>query len=276
MRRRGGFTLIELLVVLTVLAVLFSLVVPVVGSVLRRGAQTREMAAGRSLGQAYLLYATENRGRVMAGYDGSEGAFDGEGREIPHPVNARYPWRLAPYLNYEVDGVFQLDRTLARREGESWESYVYRVSVYPALGMNIFYVGGDMSGESGQGLKPVPAHEAMFGRFAVTRISDAVSPADLIVFASARHAMEGKARPGFFKVEAPRVTSDRWQGGEWREGAAPNHHGFVDLRWGGKAVTARLDGSVRMMGEAELRDMRHWANPAAEAGDPEWRLTRVR
>jgi hypothetical protein len=34
----------------------------------------------------------------------------------------------------------------------------------------------------------------------------------------------------------------------------------VDLRWGGKAVTAMLGGYVDLLDESQLRDMRRWSH----------------
>ncbi|MDF3127806.1 prepilin-type N-terminal cleavage/methylation domain-containing protein [Kiritimatiellaeota bacterium B1221] len=273
MLKRRGFTLIEMLVVISIILLLSSLMIPGISKVRKKAGQVREQSAGRSLAQAYMLYSTENLGRYLPGY-ADEAAKDSEGNAIPHPINARYPWRLAPYLNYNINGAFLLYDSGDDTSDEDEESYQYRVSVYPALGMNLFYVGGDESGTSGQGLKPIPAHEAIFGKFCVTGMGQAVSPSNLILFASAQHENEGKNEAGFHKITSPNFTQSQW-GGAWDPDANPSEFGFVDLRWSGRAVTVMLDGSVRMMDEAEMRDMRHWSNLAAEENDPDWKLSRL-
>jgi len=49
--------------------------------------------------------------------------------------------------------------------------------------------------------------------------------------------------------------------------------GHVDPRWSNKAVAVNLDGRASLLGEAELKDMRRWANQAAEQDDPNWSLS---
>ncbi len=272
MLKRKGFTLIEMLVVISIITLLSSLMIPGISKLRQKAGQVREQSAGRSLAQAYMLYSTEKLGRYLPGYADVD-AEDAEGNEIPHPMNARYPWRLAPYLNYNINGVYLLYPPKSSISDENNESYQYRVSVYPALGMNLFYVGGDESGASGQGLKPIPSHEEIFGKFCVTNVGQAVSPSNLILFASSQHEDQGENAPGFHKVTSPNFTQPQW-GSSWNPKANPSEFGFVDLRWDDRAVTVMLDGSVRMMDESELRDMRHWSNLAAQANDPDWKLSR--
>jgi len=267
---RGGFTVLELLVVLAGIAVVSSLVLAAIPSVMESARAAQERAAGKTLSAAYLTYAVEHEGRLMPGY-AQDRATDHLGNTLHNPVNARYPWRLAPYLDYELEHAFLLNG--GRKKHEDDEAFAYRVSVSPALGMNVFFVGGDMTGVSGQGVKPIPSHEAHFGSFCVTRSYQAVNPSSLIVFASARNTHGGKVARGHFKVESPRLFGERWAP-SFQEDQPASAFGFLDLRYDGKAVVAMLDGSVRMMGEEELRDMRHWSNQAAEKDDPEYTLKR--
>lgn len=46
--------------------------------------------------------------------------------------------------------------------------------------------------------------------------------------------------------------------------------GHVSLEFGERAITAQLDGSVRLLDESELRDMRRWSNQAARQNDPDF------
>jgi prepilin-type processing-associated H-X9-DG protein len=50
----------------------------------------------------------------------------------------------------------------------------------------------------------------------------------------------------------------------------PVNWGFMDFRYGSKAVTAMVDGHVEMHNIEELRDMRRWANGA---GRPDWNFS---
>jgi len=270
--KRNGFTLIEMLVVIAIIGLLASLAVPAIGNTLTKAERLREMNAGRTLGQALMMYAQDHRGQLPGGY-ADDPARDASGASIPHPVNARYPWRLAPYVNYAIEDVFLIGKEAGAEADEDQESYWYRVSVFPALGMNVFFVGGDESGQSGQGIRPIAAHEELFGPFCVTHLGQAVSPSRLITFASARHTHNGQTGVGYFKVTSPRFTSERWPS-EWDPDSAADAFGFVDLRWDGRAVTTMLDGSVRLMTLQELRDMRHWSDQAARANDADWVMTR--
>lgn len=55
-----GFTLIELLVVITIIAILASLLLPVLASVQRKANLTKAMSNMRQVGTAFQLYANEN------------------------------------------------------------------------------------------------------------------------------------------------------------------------------------------------------------------------
>jgi prepilin-type N-terminal cleavage/methylation domain-containing protein/prepilin-type processing-associated H-X9-DG protein len=62
--RRSAFTLVELLVVLGILALLLALLLPALGRTRRVAQSTACMANLRSIGQAMLVYAAENRGAI--------------------------------------------------------------------------------------------------------------------------------------------------------------------------------------------------------------------
>lgn len=83
---KKGFTLIELLLVIAVIAILVTVLLPVVGSVRGRAASARCTGNLRSIGTALLNYATDNDGRIPAGWP-TEGRTlmeaDPEGNRIP-------------------------------------------------------------------------------------------------------------------------------------------------------------------------------------------------
>ncbi|MFT3788411.1 MAG: type II secretion system protein [Tepidisphaeraceae bacterium] len=63
-RRRSAFTLVELLVVIGIIALLVSILIPVLGTARERAMVVKCQAQLHSLGQAVLMYANENKGKV--------------------------------------------------------------------------------------------------------------------------------------------------------------------------------------------------------------------
>lgn len=58
--RRGGFTLIELLIVITILAIIAALLFPVFSRTREKARQVRCLSNLRQLGQAFVMYASDN------------------------------------------------------------------------------------------------------------------------------------------------------------------------------------------------------------------------
>jgi prepilin-type N-terminal cleavage/methylation domain-containing protein/prepilin-type processing-associated H-X9-DG protein len=63
--RRTGFTLVELLVVIGIIAVLISLLLPVLGKAREQAKRTQCMSNLRTLGQCLYVYAADNSGIAM-------------------------------------------------------------------------------------------------------------------------------------------------------------------------------------------------------------------
>jgi prepilin-type N-terminal cleavage/methylation domain-containing protein len=236
--KSSGFTLVELLCGLAVIAMLAALVVGAVGAAQKSGMKASEIAAGKTLMTGYYLYATENGGSLLPGYLSSPGEVQGaHGEALNGQPASRYPWRLAPYLNYDYKAAFLATKQKIANPGE----LTYMVSLVPSLGVNGVYVGGDESSP----MNPFnPRAAARYGDFCVLRLNQAVKPSQLIVFAS---AFRGKQQ-GYFRIEYP----DR----------------NVDFRYNNKAVVACLDGHVELLTREEMRDMRRWSNLHAQSDDP--------
>jgi len=87
----GGFTLVELLVVIGVIALLISILLPALNKARKNAIAIKCLANERSLGQAILMYAGDNKGRILptAFFSGSNDdpwAFAlVAGRYIPDP-----------------------------------------------------------------------------------------------------------------------------------------------------------------------------------------------
>lgn len=265
-----GFTLIEMLVVIAIIAILVSLAIPALRSVRRSATQTVEMSAARQLTLAYNSYALDNNGALMPGYfqPAPNSVHDASGHVITGEPAKRYPWRLAPYLDYDLKGLY-LDSSLIEALSAQQTLYTYLISLYPSMGMNTWFVGGDTHA--------IDDYSIIASDFHLKRLSQARHPAELIVFASARSDQPfAPGIPplieGFFKVTPPYMTARLWT--PTYEPAIPPGHaadfGFVSLRHAHRsAVVGHLDGSAGVYDEAEIQDMRHWADQATA---PDWTL----
>jgi prepilin-type N-terminal cleavage/methylation domain-containing protein len=272
-RVRAAFTLVELLVVIAVIAIVVSLVSYAATSVRGSGKSARELALARQLMLGYTAYAADHKGALMPGYYNVQPALpiptDEQGKAVSGPAAHRYAWRLAPYLDLQLKGL--IDDPWLLEDLRYTTQFDYFVSLYPAMGLNTTFVGGDSSAE---GLGFNPAYKQLYGNFYLTRLSQARRPADLIVFGSARTnaTYEAGAPPiieGYFKIESPNLLSRRWDA-DWNVEAPPKQWGFLSLRLKGeRAAFGFLDGHTGLLDNGEMQDMRKWCD-LADA--PNWKL----
>ena len=274
MERRAsrGFTLIELLVVISIIALLIGILLPALGKARSCAIATRELAGSQQLMLAFTMYADAHRDRMLPGYpptkdvSGDHRVYDERGEPLGSIEAQRYPWRIAPWLNYDFRGLYQDDSLLAQIR-ERRTDFRYVISLYPSMGMNVMYVGGSVKhlGDA--------AGMRAFGRIYTRSLAEAHRPSAVLAFASARSTSERTlpelGRPeGFFRLEPP-----TWGAG-WEETYDPQasepgvNSGFVSLRHDGKGIAASLDGHSEMLGWDEFRDMRRWADFADE---PDWK-----
>ncbi|HMN97078.1 MAG TPA: type II secretion system protein [Phycisphaerales bacterium] len=270
---RPAFTLVELIVAVGVIALLLGIVTVVAASARKSAGATRELALARSLMAAYSGYSVDNRGSLLPGFYNVTPALptpsDGKGNTISGPAAHRYPWRLAPFLDYNLDALIQ-DRWLLD-DLRYTNQFEYFVSLYPSLGLNTTFLGGDSSSE---GLGFSPAFASLYGNFYLRRMSEARRPAELITFASARTnaPYEPGAPPiieGYFKVESPFLLNRRWAE-SWDPEQLPKQWGFLSMRHPGrKAAVGFLDGHTGLLDDGAVTDMRRWAD---RADRPDWTL----
>lgn len=278
--RARAFTLVEVLVVIAIVGLLAAITLPVLARSRDAARTARDQKAGVQLITAYHLYANDHRGSLMPGYAtsamtsaGSDAGklivADDAGSRIYGVTARRYPWRIAPYLDYNFLGLYDpaiLERYKARAD------FQYVVSLSPAMGINADYVGG--KGEPGLAFNP--AALAQYGRFYITRADEARAADKLIVFATSRGVdPDGGTMPGYHEIAAPALTVPRWTGGSaWTPDESPEAFGHLDLRAGrgpsARAATTMIDGHGELLGLDDLRDMRRWANGAAR---PDWVLS---
>lgn len=273
-RRHAGFTLLELLVVVGIIAILAGLLLPALGRAKSQARKVNEMSAARQLMLAWHVYADDHGDRVLKGYrqfqPGEPLPLDHSGQPVPNPINSRYPWRLAPWLGRSFPAMYvNENRPLLEQFQRMEDPFIatYAASVFPSLGINATFVGGD-----DLELPPEPRAFERFGPFCVLKTTDASSPGDLIVFASARGPFEGRVVQGFYLVKSPFFMARRWSE-QFRAGDGPEAWGHVHPRFSGRAVAGMVDGHVEALNHRELSDMRHWANQADRA---DWTLQRIR
>ena len=261
-RGRHGFTLVELLVVVAIVAVLVTASLAAISRARRSGNTVKELNAARNLTTALVSASQDANGVLPYGVDGSAGPISIEetefrGVRVTGAEAHRYPFRLAPYFGYKFDDLTVIDKSLEKglRNKDS-----YMISLLPSLGINCYGVGGYV--EPGETVV-IPG--------AVRRVEQAVAPDKMITFCSARltNAQLGGTVPGYHMV-TPRLTPGGSWAGKYDEENAESW-GNIDLRHDGKMVAGFLDGSTRLLDQAEVRDMRHWSNEAARLDDPDYR-----
>jgi prepilin-type N-terminal cleavage/methylation domain-containing protein len=279
-RGRCAFTIVELLVVVAIIGTLIVILLPAVRHAQVAARMTNEKAAARELMLAYRMYADDNNDRVLPGYQDGLPAYTADRQPLGIPLGSRYPWRLAPYLNYRLDALYKNSarEDLEEMRNESPDEFTYLVSLFPSLGLNSAFVGGDS--RYGGFLKP-PADGSAYlydltGVFYVRRGTDVARPDRLIVFASARggdpeDSAFDRQYEGYFSVLSPYWLPN--QGSRWNDNFEysdpPEKFGNVSMRYHGNAVVAMFDGHVETFGEDQMKDMRHWSHQAKRR---DWRL----
>jgi prepilin-type N-terminal cleavage/methylation domain-containing protein len=261
-----GFTLIELLVVVAIISILAALLLPALAKARSKARRIEETSAARQLMLAVQMYGDDNNGAVFPGYVADYNALDDQGRPLTFPENARYPWRLVPYLSGCMGAIYSGEnrKKLIELQGSSHGDYVYSVSLYPSLGINSYFIGGNQS--------DFPATDAnrIFGEGTViTKLAEARQPSELMLFMSARSTVTGRSADGYFEITPPWLKTRQWAA-SYSPGLAPNQWGYVAPRLNYRAVAATVDGHSEAYNLNQMQDMRHWANRATR---PDWSLT---
>ena len=279
MKRNAGITLLETLLGVGIMAILAGLIGVAIKGARDKAKSVLELAAARNVTTAYFAYAADNAGRLLPGIieDPSEIGMpvpvDRNGGHLGGYLAKRWPFRLAPYFNYEYPGVAVVNDSLADyRKQKTPAMAEYVASVQPSLGLNTTFVGGNYSAHHSE--PRVDKDSKTYGDFCVTRLGQAFKPGTLIVFISARFKTASGSAPGAqgnFYVISPRLHGQRWSA-NFEENAISERFGHVHPRWNKKAVAVNLDGSSTLLGEEELKDMRRWSNQAAQRDDPNWSL----
>lgn len=250
--------------VTAVVTILLALSAAIYSSASKAARASRETSSGRTLITAFLSYAADRDGTVMPAIDKSAG---GSKNPVPYPPENRnvtfmeaphrYPFRLAPYFGFRMKETLLingLDKKVEQIFGKKGPMHDYGVSLCPAFGINYFFCGGYV--------EPSGSLDYPSQRESVTRMAQAEYP--ILVFASAGGKPDEKTYlEGYFKIESPVSSASPWSSKKWTEEANPADYGGLDARHNGKVICAFLDGSVRVLGIEELRDMRLWSRNAA-------------
>ena len=260
---RAGFSLVEMLVVIAVLGLLAGVSMGAYQKAMARASMGSETSAAKNLIQAYQLATTENGGRFLYSKDPTAtGVLNANGQVISMAeIRSRYPFRLAPYFNYGMEGTVLVNRNesqIIKIMGSSGFMYDYGVSVFPAMGINRYLIGGNFA------RKPDGTFEVKHGDECVQTLAQADQ--SVIVFASAGNPDVD----GYEYVTAPLGPEGQWSSAKWSKGVDASNYGHVDGRFDGKAVCAFLDGSVKVLSIDELRDMRLWSRNAALENNPNY------
>lgn len=249
MKMSRAFTLVELLVTVAIIGLLAGLGNAAYQKATSSSRQGVEMSAARTLGLALQLYIQDNDGTILPGYlDPRDSrvadARNDKGQPVsPSHAAQRYPWRLLPYMNYQVRGGIWVNK-LASQIPDSDPYRDYLVSLVPTLGMNMAYVGGDSRNIQAPGR-------------CATRINRVTRPAGLIAFASGQYEDPNYGKlDGYFEVRPPSGNSLAGAG--------------LATRYGGKAVAVMLDGHAEALTLDQLKDMRRWCEEAAVQNNPNW------
>ncbi len=256
-----AFSLIELLVVIAIIGILAGLLLPCLMKAKNRAHMIEEMSAGRQLMLGVQMYADDHNDAAFPGYVSDPAAVDDLGKALSFPVNARYPWRIVPYLSGSMELIYSGEnRTkLAQIRASSHSEYVYSVSLFPSLGINSYFIGGNQSEF------PAADANAKFGSGTViTKISEARQPSNLMVFISARSAVNGNNAQGYYQVTPPFLKTRQWAA-TYASSLTPNQWGYVAPRFNNRAVAALLDGHIENFSLQQMQDMRHWCNSADRA-----------
>ncbi|MEI9960307.1 MAG: prepilin-type N-terminal cleavage/methylation domain-containing protein [Limisphaerales bacterium] len=234
-----AFTLIELLVVIAIIAILAAMLLPALAKSKQKAKQVNEIGAGRQLLLAWQMYADGNNDEVLPGYPENPVAYDDHNQLVDSPQNKRYPWRLAPNLANNFRAIYVNDsrQWLENAEQQSHDTYVYYASLFPSLGYNTVFLGGDWETYSPDS----PEVTAANGTSWLIKYSSQIKrPAEILAFASARYRSGGD-QFGAHRITPPYIVRRKWDA-TFSFAADPSKFGYVHPRYGNRAVTAMTDG----------------------------------
>ncbi len=297
MKHRRAFTLVELLVVIGIIALLISILIPMLGKARVAAANAKALSDLRQLTTDYIQYANQNYGTLLPGFlpktyvDGRElSVYDNRSRQLLTGRAAQqWPWRLST-----IDtGIWKIIRPIAPNDlplvdddANVAVSKAYMASLYPTYGLNTIFLGGHSATNLADNETPKDFYRGYLqsgrqnsGKHVAFKINEVRRPTEQIVFCEVAiqhgsQAIEDIDLRGFHYVNPPRA--DRESGDYW---IVKDHKPVVVLanasravgipyaRAGKKIPVSFLDGHAESRAIEDMTDMRSWS-PKATA--PDW------
>jgi len=237
-----AFSVVECLVAVCIIGLLLGIGLPALNKALETGKKAKEISAIKNLITAYNLYSSDNNNFLLKSYDINGTAYDINGNQIggeeSHEAH-RWPWRLAPYFNYDFYGCTLVNDAANYIKKQGGLSQTYLVSVLPSFGLNIYLGGNDYEGKQYQ------------NKIATT-LTQVTRPSQIIAFVSSRSMAVGERFEGFYYVDIPKSRS------KYDPRSNPKSTGYISARYSGNAIVAFLNGNVSVLNYHHLTDSRNW------------------
>jgi prepilin-type N-terminal cleavage/methylation domain-containing protein len=210
-----GFTIVELLCVVGAIAILLGVLLVGLQSASRMTSNVRSMNRLKQLHMGWSTYSNAYEDRLLPGYISSAVQQrwrvryqDPHGDRLDADECETYPWRLLPYLDFELDPMYgyrsdvqEIQNNYANEEAPDHHETLTLMSRVPAFGYNAYYVGGwwEMDGTSPHlvyGNTPVEIligtnTRSVRGRLVAQSHGDIRQPEQLIAFCSSTFRSPG-------------------------------------------------------------------------------------
>lgn len=291
-----AFTLVELLVVIGIIALLISVLLPVLGKARIAANNAKSLSNLRQLTTSYLLYANQNNGTLLPGFlartyvDGTElNVFDRRSNQLLTGRAAQqWPWRLS-----SVDpGIWKMIRPLSTNDmpmnnddAATAVSKAYSASLYPHYGLNTIFLGGHSATNLIDNETAKDYYRGYLqngrpnvGKHVAYKLGEVRRSADVIVFSEVAiqrgsQAIEDIDLRGFHYVNPPRadaISGEYWNVQDRKAVVVLSNTtravGIPYTRSGKKIPVSFLDGHAESRAIEDLTDMRNWS-PKATSPD---------
>ncbi|MCA9283831.1 MAG: type II secretion system protein [Phycisphaerales bacterium] len=284
-----GFTIVELLVVIGVIAILSSLILAGLSGAMRTAAKTRELNSLRQVFQAWTIYSSNYNDYFMPAHldENTQTKWgvtyrDRGGNVLPAAQCVGYGWRLAGYLDYELDPLLgYLSTRVLEWDADPANIATLRgqVADRPAFGLNSFFVGGWWTNSSPDGTPSMLFDDAPIPGLIARTAGSLARASEQIVFASSTLRPPGTHKSvqgdeetsGSPYVDAPLLpTGQAWApalGDPSSVVVTGGAHSTPFARYNRTVATCTGDGGTSGISLRDVSDMRRWTNPAT---GPEW------